>query len=148
MFAPIISLFALLPIITSAHSGHDPGHMVHLIFQGGTVHAHVQWETGPRTPDESILRIEWKNGRDHTPITAPGEFKVELWMPDMGHGSAPTTVTPIMDTDGNPVLGAYRVSNVYFTMGGAWDVRVILNLPDGTSETQTLKVKLDGEHNH
>jgi hypothetical protein len=42
--------------------------------------------------------------------------KVVLWMPSMGHGSAPVTVERIS-------TGLYRAKNVFFTMKGDWEIR-------------------------
>ncbi len=39
-----------------------------------------------------------------------------LWMPAMGHGSSPTTVTRIE-------VGTYRASNVFFIMPGQWELK-------------------------
>lgn len=61
------------------------------------------------------------------PFVDPGyQFKVVLWMPSMGHGSSPTRVEPLLDTTGNPAVGQYWVKQVYFSMGGDWDIRLQL----------------------
>ena len=41
------------------------------------------------------------------------EVKAVLWMPSMGHGSRPTTVTRLSETQ-------FQVSNVAFIMPGEW----------------------------
>ena len=46
----------------------------------------------------------------------------KLWMPGMGHGSAPTQLAPGVD-------GCTTVSNVQFIMRGAW--QILVTLQDG-----------------
>ncbi len=117
--------------------------VTHLMFQGGAVHLVCTWANGPNpSPAESLLDVEWKKGSDHSAIEAPGKFKVELYMPMMGHGSSPTQIDRVIDDKGNPVLGAYQVTGMYFTMPGDWEVRATLLTPDGKSETEKFTVHL------
>lgn len=139
----LVSFLALVTFAAYAEPGHE-----HLSFANGAIHAHATWTQGPQSPAESVLRLEWKNGADHSPVE-PGRFRVSLWMPDMGHGSAPTQIQRVLDERGEPILGSYDVRNVYFTMGGKWDVRVSLKLANGTEETKAFSVMLDGGgHGH
>lgn len=105
-----------------------------LNFSGSV--AELAWEKGPQSPEESVLRLTWKNAGGQT-TEAPGAFKVVLFMPSMGHGSAPTFVEPARDAS-----GAYRVSRLYFTMPGAWEVRVVLKSVSGTEETRALSLEI------
>ena len=126
-----------------AHNEHDHGPgFTHLKFAAGTIHAHANWEQGPRTPDESILKLEWKNGKDHSPLDLPGTFEVKIFMPDMGHGSAPVHIEKISVANGKPETGAYRVSQIFFPMAGHWQVKVILHLASKPDETQIIDVNL------
>lgn len=141
------TLFAAFCVVTfgliaQAYSNHDHQGTTHLKFANGEVHAHVTWVQGPQAADESTLRIEWMNGAAHTPAEPPGDFKVELWMPDMGHGSSPTQNQKVLDQKGQPLMGVYDVTSIYFLMRGQWDVNVSLTLADGTVETQTIKVEI------
>lgn len=137
-----------------AHGGHDHGSdqgaMSHLVFAKGTIHAHATWTQGPKTAAESSLRIEWKNGADHSALDLKNAFDVVLWMPSMGHGSSPTEIHPVLDASGKAIAGSYDVTNINFIMGGAWDVNVTLHFADGTAETQKIKVNLThgGGHHH
>ena len=136
----LISVVFLFAGYAQAHDHH------HLKFANGIIHAHASWETGPQVSQESMLQIEWKNGADHAP-TEPGSFEVVLWMPSMGHGSAPTQIERVLDAQGQPLIGVYRVTNIYFVMGGEWQVQVILN-KQGVKETQSFRVSFpeSGEH--
>lgn len=150
----IIAFGMLLGGFAHAHGGHDHGTpMTHLTFANGAIHAHATWQSGPEVSNESLLKIEWKNGADHSPTEPPGAFAVSLWMPDMGHGSAPTQIQRVLDAQGQPLTGVYQISNIYFVMGGDWDVNVTLNYQDGSKETQVIKVSLPtdgggGHHGH
>lgn len=46
-----------------------------------------------------------------------GDVAAVLWMPSMGHGSRPTTVIRISETQ-------FQVSNVAFIMPGEWEIRI------------------------
>lgn len=135
----------LLSPFAFAHEGHNhPPTMSHLVFAKGELHAHATWQVGPRESEESILRIEWKNGANHQPTEPNGQFKVQLWMPDMGHGSAPTQVQRVLGQQGNPMVGVYDVYNVYFIMGGHWQVNVTLTYANGSQETKTIELDVAG----
>ena len=114
----------------------------HLVFANGAIHAHCTWTQGPQSPDESILQIEWKDGVTHNAIEPPGAFRVALFMPEMGHGSAPTQLERMLNPSGNAIPGAYRVTSIYFTMPGAWLVNVTLKFNDGHEETQAIHVQI------
>ena len=113
-----------------------------LVFNQGRLQALVSWEKGPQSPNESVMQIEWQN--DLGAMMEPGNFRVVLFMPAMGHGSAPTQVNRVLDAHGNPLIGVFEIVNVYFSMGGDWDVQVILMKADGTKETQVIHVHVEG----
>lgn len=107
-----------------------------LTFAHGALAADLAWERGPLVGKESLLHVQWHmaNGQ---PTEPGGTFEVVLDMPMMGHGSVPTEV----HTAGKP--GEYRIGNVYFLMGGDWNVMVTLHPATGDEETQTLPVHLN-----
>lgn len=107
-----------------------------------TVEAHLAWIQGPRVDTESILDLQFVDSETQQPAILAEELKVTVFMPMMGHGSSPTTITALKDASGKSIPGAYQVSKIYFTMGGEWEVRITLKNADGTSQTQTVKVNL------
>jgi len=113
-----------------------------LVFSGGAVRAHCVWQAGPQSPEESVMRIDWKSGDGLSAIEAPGTFKVTPFMPSMGHGSSPTQIERVLDEQGRVVTGSYLVKNIYFTMPGDWEVKVKLKGADGREETQSVRLKL------
>ena len=70
----------------------------------------IQWIHGPFLKTESEFRMNFQE----TP-TFP--FKVELFMPDMGHGSAPVQITAESET-------SYLIKKVFFIMHGFWEIRI------------------------
>ena len=145
-------LFALLLAPLFGHSAHassnceDRG-LTELSFAKGSILACAGWVQGPRSPQESVLRIEWQNA-DGLPQDPTGSFKVTLWMPSMGHGSAPTQIQRALNEAGEPIAAVYDVRNMYFTMGGQWEVRVGLKFPNGATETQAFAVEIAGGGGH
>lgn len=153
MKALILITSLLTSCFANAHGDHNQDEpMIHLTFAEDTVHAHAMWKSGPSTSNESLLKIEWKNGSSHSPTEPPGTFEISLWMPSMRHGSAPTQIQRVLDTQGLPLIGVYEISNMYFTMGGDWDVNVTLIYPDQSKETKIIKINLptndDGGGHH
>lgn len=146
----IVFFSLILGIRSYAQDGHDHAGMTHLVFAKGAVHTLVKWTTGPVVTSESIMKVQWMNGMTHTQAEPPGAFEVSLFMPSMGHGSAPTKIQHLNDAQGQPLVGAYEVSNIYFMMGGDWQVRVTLKYQDGSTETQTMDLNLPegGGHHH
>lgn len=59
-----------------------------------------------------IFNLEFSNAVTQT-------VRAVLWMPSMGHGSRPTTVTSFSPTE-------FQVSNVAFIMRGEWEIRIQL----------------------
>ena len=93
-------------------------------FQKSGFCVNYQWEALPSEDTEGsfILKIfsPSPNGQNLVMISTNPIPKVMLWMPSMGHSSSPTQVALIE-------LGTYRVSHVYFTMHGNWQIRFQLN---------------------
>jgi len=85
------------------------------------LNAWIAWEQMPTEEDfgSFLLKIGRVNKADGSPIPAdaPGEFKILLWMPSMGHGSTPVVLERVD-------VGTYRASQVFFTMPGDWEIRV------------------------
>lgn len=90
------------------------------------------WENKPTAKHAGslIFKIYRLNQFDKTAV--PVDFKpipdVVLWMPSMGHGSAPTQTTRLD-------VGTYRASNVFFIMPGDWDIRFSVKDENDASKT-------------
>ena len=143
-----ITLISYAAVAHESPGGH--GAFRHLTFRGGTVHLHATWELGPRVTEESILKLEWKDGSTHTGTNPPGTFSVTPRMNEMNmnHGTAPVTIEAILSGDGKSVPGAYLVSQIYFTMADHWQVEIELKASDGQVETQFVDVWLGSGQRH
>lgn len=80
----------------------------------------LDWVEGPGLGQSKFILHSWdsKNSTAAGPYKdIPGNLHVFLWMPSMGHGSSPVKIS-------KNAIGEYMVSNVYFIMGGDWDVKI------------------------
>lgn len=68
--------------------------------------------------------------KDKLATDLPQEFSLFLWMPSMGHGSSPISVTKL-------ATGVYQLSEVYFIMEGIWQLKIQLKKANSiTDEVQ------------
>lgn len=65
----------------------------------------------------------------------PAPVFVDLWMNmgGHGHGSAPVKTTRLQE-------GVYRIDNVYFVMGGTWEIRTTIG--HGTPQAEVDKTEI------
>lgn len=76
------------------------------------------WKQLQTEEDRGVFELRFYHLDNPSVLVDPAEtLAVSLWMPSMGHGSAPVKVEKIAD-------GHYLVSEVYFVMSGDWDIRV------------------------
>jgi hypothetical protein len=77
------------------------------------------------------------------PYVSPVEVVfAKLWMPSMGHGSAPVTLVSARGAGGEIIPGVYMGSNVNFIMPGAWQVKVQLKQGATIVEEAILNVQI------
>jgi YtkA-like len=79
----------------------------------------ISWVEGPQMGGSRFIMKTWKN--DSGSMNGPFQdlnknLHVFLWMPSMGHGSAPVKIKKLGD-------GEYEVSEVQFIMGGKWEIK-------------------------
>lgn len=72
-----------------------------------------QWEKKPTNEATGSFVLITSSGVLQDP---PGRLEIVLWMPSMGHGSTPVTVTRLSQ-------GVYRADEVFFIMPGEWEIR-------------------------
>ncbi len=134
-----------------AHTDHPQQNSLkaHLEFKNKTLHVHTQLTAQPEVGKESFLTLDTRNAKDHSFVElADDTIEVVLWMPDMGHGSAPTQISRVVDSNGNVVPGRYAVRNIYFVMGGLWEVQVVITDKNGQKETRSFNIILPEDNNH
>ncbi len=109
-----------------------------LFFPTSGLCASLSWETLPTnaTRGSFLLRFwDAKSGTENGPYVTPVDSVFsELWMPSMGHGSSPVTIAPVLDSGHVPVPGVFRVADVFFIMGGHWEIWVQLVNEAGARE--------------
>lgn len=129
-----------------AHNDQSHAPAGHLVYKHNTVHVHAQFLRLPEVNKEAELVLETRDALTHQIIDIEDNLEVFLWMPNMGHGSAPTQVERKLNAQGEVVPGVFLVRNVYFTMGGLWDIRVSLIDSNGKIETKSFSLSLAGDN--
>lgn len=78
-----------------------------------------------------------KGNIENGPFKNPkGNLDVSLFMPDMGHGSEAITVKALNES------GEYLCSNVIFSMGGKWEIRVKTSEAGKVTDTGVMEYQL------
>jgi hypothetical protein len=134
-------MIGFIPLVSSATSSPR----CDLKFSKNHLCAEIQWQVGPSVGVENQLRLWFfsaDNGRS-TELWAPPT--VTLFMKEMGHGSAPTSVSRPLNAQGQVTPGVYQVNGIRFLMVGEWDVQ--FNIPRaegsvGSAEGSLLQVRL------
>jgi len=90
----------------------SPSENCALRFPNTQICVKAQWASAPSSTRPGELAITLSP-------EFPGVFSALLWMPSMGHGSAPVKIESLEQ-------GRYRLTNMYFIMPGDWDVRLFL----------------------
>lgn len=75
----------------------------------------MQWLVAPSTSEEAKLEIRFLEAEGLLAKKIAYDFKMELWMPHHGHGSA-----DVLITEEN---GVYHAENIWFIMPGLWELR-------------------------
>lgn len=98
----------------------------------------VDWSEPPKVGEAKFLLRLWKtdSGTINGPYVDPKQnLHVFLWMPSMGHGSSPVKLKKLAS-------GEYEVSNVYFIMGGKWEVKFQLLSSNKVEDETVLTLSL------
>lgn len=93
----------------------------------------LAWDQSPHMGENKFTLKIWNSasGTVNGPYVDPtNNLHIFLWMPSMGHGSSPVKITKTQP-------GVYEVTNVYFIMGGKWELKLQL-LNDGKLVDETV----------
>ena len=94
-----------------------------------------QWEKMPTSTLYGTLIFNTftlgPDGNTRIPQALRYTPEVNLFMPSMGHGSAPTSVIEITP-------GTYRVTNLFFMMPGVWEIRFQLKTNEKIVEDEAV----------
>ncbi len=128
----VIKVLSTIIFLLSTFSAFGSGPQQHLSFSNDTLHADITWMTGPQNEKESMMLIKFRAQDKIENLN----LKVALFMPEMGHGSSPTRIERV------PGANLYKISKVYFTMPGIWEVRVTVQIGDGIKETKFFTLEI------
>lgn len=87
-----------------------------LKFSSQSLCVSYDWEVSPTESETGTFVARFTNSTSGALLDPALPLKVILWMPSMGHGSSPVEVTRLSQ-------GLYRVSRVFFSMPGTWQIR-------------------------
>lgn len=93
----------------------------------------INWLSPINSTDEAHALLIVKKGQNASDL--PGDFKIFLWMPTMGHGSGPIAVKKLG-------TGLYDLSQVYFIMDGLWQLRIQLKSGNTVLDEQIFEYTL------
>lgn len=99
------------------HNQSKPSEKCSLSFPKVQICADIQWVAPPVSSQAGELTVNLSSQYS-------GSFSALLWMPSMGHGSAPVKI----ESTGP---GQYHITNMYFIMPGDWEVRMFLKNSSG-----------------
>ncbi len=94
------------------NNNEKPSEMCEYVFQNSQTCLKAEWKAPPNSTEPAELTVT---------LTPASSLRLSalLWMPSMGHGSAPVQVIPLEN-------GKYQIARMYFIMPGDWDVRLFL----------------------
>lgn len=142
----LMSIGLVLALFAKAEAQNSLLHS--LQFKNGTLLVDVVFTSQPELMKDSPFTLVVKDAVTGQPVEVKDQVKVVLWMPDMNHGSAPTQVQRVVDKRGVLVPGSYQVTNVFFTMGGTWEVHVQLKDAQGLIEMQSFEMQFADDEDH
>jgi hypothetical protein len=111
-----------------------------LTFPKFKVSAKSEWVIAPTATKETIMSLQFLDDRNEA-VEVPAILSVDLFMPQMGHGSGPTALERVLDQNDDITPGLWKVKNMWFIMKGLWEVRVTLKKGTKT-ETSKFDVQL------
>lgn len=105
-----------------------------IIFKGEQLCLETKWEHYPSESDFGSMLLTFTEENDPNRTISPvHDPHILLWMPSMGHGSSPVTMTLVED-------GIYRASEIFFIMPGPWEIRY--QLKDGSRVVEEVIQKI------
>lgn len=124
----LFAMMMTMPLVACANPDYvsndnkkqSPEKACDVVFEKAHACATIAWATAPAKSQDSkfTFTIQAIAGESLDKVLN-ADLEVILWMPSMGHGSSPTKVQKVNGT-------TYDVSDVYFIMGGDWEIRFVL----------------------
>ncbi len=96
----------------------------------------AHWDTRATENAFGSMTLTFTERNSPTRPVSPkrGPF-IQLWMPSMGHGSSPVSVTLIEE-------GIYKAEDIFFIMPGPWDIRYQLKDGNKIVEEKIQKITI------
>lgn len=98
----------------------------------GQLHIEVRSSPQPPTRGKNAFQLTVKDGSGNA--VSGEQLAIQLWMPDMGHGSS---VTPAVVDQGN---GVFEVDDCYFAMAGTWQLRMTFTGKQSDDATASVQI--------
>ncbi|MBX3021814.1 MAG: FixH family protein [Bdellovibrionales bacterium] len=120
-------------------SAHSP-----VMVSLGEVEATVAFLKPPKVGDYATMRLTFEDASSRQLVTPDAAVYVKMTMPDHGHDGVPVERASI--TNGVAVF-----DDMYFMMGGLWEIQVSLEYKDGrVVGPASFHYQLDqsGHHHH
>jgi hypothetical protein len=117
---------------TQSQSGHCA-----FSFSGSVSCAEMLWEKNQTADDTGSFFLHFGTLAANANLLPqdPAQIRsVRLWMPAMGHGSSPLTVTRLN-------TGVYHVTGVWFSMPGEWEIQIQIQDEHGDVSESSLPVR-------
>lgn len=98
----------------------------------------IDWIQGPGMGESKFILKSWstETGTNQGPFKdLPQDLNIYLWMPAMGHGSAPVKIKKLDS-------GEYEVTNVFFIMAGKWEIHFQLKNKEAVIDEVVLPFSL------
>lgn len=125
-----IALFSLMILSISAAQACD----IH--FKSEDLCMSVSWEKFPKARENGAFVLKFTDAQDSQRLMDPKTSPhVILWMTSMGHGSKPVTLK-------REDIGTFRSTDVFFIMGGPWDIKFQLKDGDNVLEERVKGVRI------
>jgi hypothetical protein len=144
-FSPILT-HAESPNNARPESAHESKSLADcdVIFKTQGLCASMDWVKYPNEGEVCAFTLRfWKVGQANAsgPYLEPTfPVFVRLWMPSMGHGSSPVSISPSMDSNGLAIPGVYEVTQVFFVMRGQWEIQVQLKNKTQVVEQENFSI--------
>ena len=101
-------------------NNQDPANVCPIEFHQAKLCAGITWTKPASSDGEGAFTLQFWDSVARDPkgpyVDPTNTVAVQLWMPDMGHGSSPVTIQ-------KSAVGVYEVTRVFFVMPGDWDIR-------------------------
>jgi hypothetical protein len=118
-----------LPLGGGEHNNEPESATCDARFQSSGHCVELTWQTKPTdsTVGSFVFSVSRPNEADAQPVLVDTSdvMTVRIFMPSMGHGSSPVTVTQA-DT------GTYRADGIFFSMHGDWQIIFEIKQKNGT----------------